>query len=201
MDSKEIRDILVSWIVLSFAFMFLLGNISLANPGSFGTITLGMFAMYLFIVAVSFLSHELGHRQVARMYGFKANFEMWPAGVILAVISSLLGFLIAAPGAVVIRPGKVFTGGRKKLNEIGLKISISGILINIFFGIIFGIALLFTAPGMIQNTLGIASFINFWLAIFNLLPIPPLDGSKVFYYNRAVWAVAFVAAILLLLFL
>ena len=136
MEKKETRDILISWIVLSVAFMLLLENINIYNLSSFGKVSVSLLAMYFFIVAVSFLSHELGHRQVARRYGFKANFEMWPMGVVLALVSSLFGFLVAAPGAVVIRPGgSAFMGGRKKLHEIGLKISISGILINMILGL------------------------------------------------------------------
>jgi Zn-dependent protease len=198
MERKEITDILISWAVLSVAFMLLLEGVNIYNIGSFGSITLTVFAMYFFIVVVSFLSHEFGHRQVARHYGFRANFEMWPAGVILALISSFIGFLIAAPGAVVIRPGgKAFMGGRKKLNEIGLKISISGILINIVLGVIFALIAFYLGSGSaFYKTLGIAASINLWLAIFNLLPIPPLDGSKVRHYNKFVWVATFAIAII-----
>jgi len=199
MERKEAKDILVSWIVLSIAFMFLLEQVNIYNVGSFGKITLTVFVMYFFIVAVSFLSHEFGHRQVARFYGFRANFEMWPAGVVLALISSFIGFLIAAPGAVVIRPGgSAFMGGRKKLNEIGLKISISGILINILLGIMFALIAIYVGPAsVLYKTLGIAASINLWLAVFNLLPIPPLDGSKVLHYNKFAWVATFAVAILL----
>lgn len=192
MEQKEISDVIISWFALSVAFMFLFEGVRI--PAMYSLL------MYLFIVAVSFLSHEFGHRQVARMYGFKANYEMWPFGVALAVLTSMVGFLFAAPGAVVIRPGRsAFMGGRRKLNEIGLKISISGILINIALGIVFALAALYLGAGSVfYKTLGTASGINIWLAIFNLLPIPPLDGSKVLYYNKVVWVAAFVIALALL---
>jgi len=33
--------------------------------------------------------------------------------------------------------------------------------------------------------------INFYLALFNLLPVFVLDGAKVFAWNKAVWAALF----------
>ncbi|TLZ55689.1 MAG: hypothetical protein E6K17_05280, partial [Methanobacteriota archaeon] len=37
-----------------------------------------------------------------------------------------------------------------------------------------------------------SAYINAFLGVFNMLPIPPLDGSKVFRWNVAIWAVAIV---------
>lgn len=205
MEAKEIRDILISWFVLSVAFMLLIEGISVYNPSSFSNISLDILVMYLFVVAVSFISHEMGHRQTARYYGFKANFEMWPFGVVFALVSPLISppflrFLFAAPGAVVIRQGGSFMGGRKKLNEIGLKISVSGIAINLILGFVLLVVYYTTGGiGVIvagEDILQLASQINFFLAFFNLLPIPPLDGSKVFFYNRKVWTVAFAIAVI-----
>ncbi|MBN2094881.1 MAG: metalloprotease [Candidatus Aenigmarchaeota archaeon] len=193
MKHKEIKDILISWVALSIAFMLLFNGITLFTLGNLAGISLNVLLTFLFLVAVSFLSHEFGHRQVARRYGFQANYEMWPVGVILAVFSSLFGFLIAAPGAVVIRHGGAFLASRKKLNDISLKISISGIAVNLALGILFAVASFFAFPDMFR----LAASINFWLAFFNLLPIAPLDGSKVLYYSKKVWAIFFALSIIL----
>jgi Zn-dependent protease len=41
--------------------------------------------------------------------------------------------------------------------------------------------------------------VNAWIAFFNLLPIPPLDGSKVLHWKFGGWAFFFVLAIILLI--
>lgn len=60
-------------------------------------------------------------------------------------------------------------------------VSIAGPLSNIFSAIIFGTILHFIPINhFIYNILYSLIEINIILAVFNLLPIPPLDGSKVF---------------------
>ena len=37
--------------------------------------------------------------------------------------------------------------------------------------------------------------VNSWLAIFNLIPMGPLDGTKIFRWNRKVWMIALAVCI------
>lgn len=61
---------------------------------------------------------------------------------------------------------------------------VSNIVLAILFGILLRIGLAgeanWASPGFIQITSMIV-FINILLAIFNLVPIPPLDGSKILF--------------------
>ncbi|RUM92851.1 MAG: site-2 protease family protein, partial [Thermodesulfatator sp.] len=66
------------------------------------------------------------------------------------------------------------------------------------------IALLFypvSQFGGILRLIGYMGFkINAWLAAFNLLPLPPLDGWKVFSYSLKAWiALMAIAALMVLL--
>ena len=74
----------------------------------------------------------------------------------------------------------------KKKTDI-LLVSLAGPLTN------FVVALLIALIGLVVRLVGVsnidvfrffyyASFINIWLGIFNLIPIPPLDGSHVLEY-------------------
>jgi len=65
-------------------------------------------------------------------------------------------------------------------------VAIAGPLSNISLAVIFGLIIrLMSGYGLLSATfLGLAGFvvmINITLAIFNLVPIPPLDGSKILF--------------------
>ncbi len=50
--------------------------------------------------------------------------------------------------------------------------------------------LLFYAAGYL------GSYFNFFLALFNMLPIFVLDGAKVFRWNKLLWAAVFVPLVI-----
>ncbi len=174
-DGEEIRDIIISTIALGVIFS--IGNgLSLANV-SFITA----------IVALSFIPHELAHKFAAMHYKCFARYEMWRSGLIIALLLAVAtngNFVFAAPGAVVIY---TVYQNRYGLRHIVLSprqngiISTAGPLTNIAIALLFGIfAPQFFLTKSIVN-------INLFLAMFNLLPIPPLDGSKVFHWSMLVW--------------
>ncbi len=180
-SKTEVRDIIIATLVLAFAFSRTIELFPFSfNPSGF--------LPSLLIVGLGFILHELAHKFVAQKYGFFAEFRMWTMGLLLAVAGSFIGFIFAAPGAVYIAPtlkGKfAFTVHRITSRENGL-ISVAGALVNIAIAGGF-FALSFLYPGLKDFALQGTS-INFFLAAFNLLPIPPLDGSKVFGWNKLVW--------------
>jgi Zn-dependent protease len=60
-----------------------------------------------------------------------------------------------------------------------ITVGISGPLSNIFLGIIFALLYKLFPSSILSGYLRMGSYINFILAFFNLIPIPPLDGSRV----------------------
>ena len=102
MDSRELKDMAIAAAALSLAFFILLSRNSILS----GKIIIGSLLLNAGIAVVSvatgFILHELAHRFVSRKFGCHAEFRLWNLGLLLAVFTSLMGFLFAAPGAVYI---------------------------------------------------------------------------------------------------
>ncbi|MBI3051950.1 hypothetical protein HYY74_05850 [Candidatus Woesearchaeota archaeon] len=169
----ELSQLFRAWFAIALAFGILLNGGFALTPKFFFLVVVAAFT-----VGLGFLLHELAHKAVAVRYGCWAEFRSFDSMLVLAVLMSFFGFILAAPGAV-------FIQGRVSVSRNGL-ISAVGPLTNLFLGIVF-LLLSFVLSG----SLGIIAFyglmINSWLAIFNLLPILGLDGTKVFRWNKLVY--------------
>ena len=99
MRAKEFRDIVISALVLGLAFgIALSGGFRAFQQPSILVLVIGM---ALVAVSVGFVFHEMGHRLIARRFGYFAEYSMWPMGLMIASGFSLFGFVFAAPGAFV----------------------------------------------------------------------------------------------------
>ncbi|SMD31532.1 zinc metalloprotease [Picrophilus oshimae] len=180
---NESRDIAAALLIMTLAFFILLNGL-----GFYGLLSLIYLAIAFLVVVTAFLFHELAHRAVARRLGAVAFFKLWPIGAFLALITSLFHFLFAAPGAV------EFAGVYD--NESQGKIALAGPATNIIIGIITYILSIFSL-GIVHYVLYYVGALNLWFALFNMIPIPPLDGSKVFYWKGSIFAGVFVFTIIM----
>jgi len=203
MERKELRDIAIASIVLGIAFagFFTRGGI-LGLIGNPSLVPKALIIAFV-IVPISFVAHEMGHRYLARKYHCYAEFKMWTLGLVLALITGLTGFILfAAPGAVYIHQRMDYWGNRIPLTvkKNGL-ISLIGPAINLVLAILFYSLFFVLSPtGLLSEIINIGFRMNLILAMFNMVPFPPLDGSKVFAWNKAVWGVFFIPLAILLFF-
>lgn len=186
----ELRDMAISVAALSLAFTI----IYCRTPGffspDFAINAICWFLASVVIVSVCFLLHEFGHKFAAQRYGAWAEYRMSPQGLALSVACSFFGFLVAAPGAV-------YINGYIDDRRNGI-ISIAGPAVNLVLGSIF-IVLAFATDGRIGDMFYLLAHFNAFLAAFNMIPVPPLDGSKILKWNPAVYGIAAVFAVALLL--
>lgn len=159
-----------------------------------------LFTIIFFTTGIGFILHELAHKFAAQRFGIYAAYRAWPAGLLLMLLFPLLGlrFVFAAPGATYI------FAYRLSRRQNGL-VSLAGPLTNallaaaffvaafLYFGLGLPNILLVRLPAPLGAFSAVEFFltgaaINMWLGFFNLLPIYPLDGSKVLAWNWMVWA-------------
>ena len=150
--------------------------------------------MMLAVFIPSLVLHEFAHAITATALGDPtprwegrltlnplAHFDIF--GAIMIIMTMVTGFGIGWA-----RPVGVDPRNFKKPARDMVLVAIAGPLSNILLAMVFGLILRFMLMSNYNLSPGLAIFlplgtlINLSLAFFNLLPIPPLDGSRVLRY-------------------
>lgn len=190
LSQREVRDLVISTVGLGLAFTILFFGDS--RPDFLLTREfLPAFAAATALAAVSFIPHEISHRVSARATKCYAEYRMWTPGVIIAVLSSFLGVVFAAPGGVEMHTRRAERYGhwesKLTVKDVGL-VAALGPLMNIMIAVIFAfLADAFTITLQGHNLLVLGIHLNAFLAVFNMLPFHPLDGYKVLRWNTPLW--------------
>ena len=186
-EKEQLRES-IGFLTLAFALALSNGLFAvIENPNVLITTLPLAFAA----VMTGFLLHELAHKWMAQQYGCWAEYRGNKNGLYFALAMSAFGFLLAAPGAVMV-------SGRITDRQNGI-IAAVGPLTNITIAIVALPIYIFTAGLDWPITLlgELARFIvviNLILGGFNMIPIQPLDGSKVMMWSKSAY-LGIVAAI------
>lgn len=151
---------------------------------------------FIFIIAILILSvviHEVSHGYVAEMLGdptarlagrltLNPLKHLDPLGSVIIpaiLVLSNASFLIGWAKPVPYNPYNLRKG---KWGEV--LVAGAGPMVNIALAILFGILIrIGGAYGLVSTSFielaSVVVYINILLALFNLIPIPPLDGSKI----------------------
>ena len=137
-----------------------------------------------------FMAHELAHKMTAKHFGLWAEFRLNTIGMALTLIS------VFSPLIKIVSPGAVMISGIADKKIVG-KISLSGPLTNIIISSLLFIIAYLLPEGLSRIMLLRGAILSAWISAFNLIPIGIFDGSKVFWWNKPVWAAAFIISIIL----
>ncbi len=143
------------------------------------------------ILIFSVILHELSHGYMALFFGdptakLAGRLTLNPISHIDPIGSILI------PAILALTPGGLIFGWAKPVpyNPYNLRnqkwgeamVALAGPVSNLFIALAFGLFIRFSGIFLSSSVIEIMSiivFINILLAFFNLIPIPPLDGSKV----------------------
>lgn len=140
----------------------------------------------------AFVLHELGHKFTAQHFGYWSEFRASFVGLAMA-----LGFAFAF-GIPAAAPGATWHNAHSKRDQG--KISAAGPLVN--YIVAFAAFPFTVAKGASSSLEGqLASIVMAFsaiLALFNLIPLGPLDGRKVLSWNPVVWVLMVTVGILII---
>jgi Zn-dependent protease len=142
-----------------------------------------LFSMTLHEAMHAFVGYWLGD-DTAKLQG---RLTLNPIKHIDPFLTLLLPLILALMGGPIFGGAKPvpFNPDRVRYDEWGAAlIAIAGPLTNLVIAfVVFGIYVVIGTPqdGLLSSILTTAVFVNLGFFIFNILPIPPLDGSRVLY--------------------
>lgn len=143
------------------------------------------------ILILSVIIHEISHGYMADRLGdptarLQGRLTLNPikhidpiGSIVVPLITSLAGFTFGWAKPVPYNPYNL-----KNKRQGEFLIAAAGPLSNLAIALAFGTIIRFTVAGEMTPFIQIASYIviiNIILAVFNLIPIPPLDGSKLLF--------------------
>jgi Zn-dependent protease len=143
---------------------------------------------YILGAGLVLIVHELVHNFTAHRYGVESEFRIAPVGLLSVAITSLIF------GTVFAVPGETILYGNATEDQRG-KIALAGPLASFVMAILFWLA---SGLGGFVGSIGLAGFaVAFVMAVYEMLPIRPMDGKEVRSWSRRAWCLYFIPVFLL----
>ncbi len=198
----ELRGLVIAILVIAFIISF-----KEWGTASFD-LAAGLYNLFnaILIVALSILVHDAGQRIWALAIGYRLEFKMWGFGLLIALIIAFLNngkipyLWIVVPGGFMLHhlAGHRLGFFRYGINYFGqAMVALAGPLFTFMLIILLRVLNVFSSNPLLDK----AIIFNVIYMIINLLPIPPLDGSKIYFGSRMLYAFtvpAMIVAIILI---
>ncbi len=147
----------------------------------------------IIILILSVVAHELAHGLVAYQIGdptakYAGRLTLNPLKHLDPIGSVILPLFLVLFGSPILfgwaKPVPVNPYNFRDQKYGSFKVALAGPAVNLIIAVFFGLILRFTPHyflGPIADMFEYIVYINILLAVFNLIPIPPLDGSHIFF--------------------
>ena len=185
-NPHELKGFAISIIAIAFVVSFKeWGNSSF-------DFLVGLFNFFnaVLIVALSMLVHDAGQRIWGLSIGYKIEFRMWSFGIVASLVMAFLSngnlWLIIPSGFMLHHlAGHRLGWFRYDVNYFAqAMIALAGTLFTLTLIIFLKMLSAFSSSMLLEK----AIMFNVVYAITSLLPIPPLDGSKIYFGSRMLYA-------------
>ncbi|MBW2975560.1 hypothetical protein KY366_07605 [Candidatus Woesearchaeota archaeon] len=197
---SELRDFIITILILSFIISF-----KEWGREEFNLIT-GLFNWFnaALIVTLVFIIYNFAQRLAGWSVGYNAEYKIWVTGILISLIFVFLSkgkIWVFLPGGILVHhlAGHRIGHFRYEINyfQNGM-IAVAGTVSLITIAAVFKIVNAFMYSYLLDKLIAFCIV----LAIYDILPIPPLSGSRLFFGSRMTYAFMFsviIAASVLLL--
>jgi len=193
LEKSEKKGLILTLVVLAFIFSFRSWGIEKFDAA------LGFknFFLTLLFVAIALAVRELTQRTIAVWLGYRAQYKAWLLGLVIGLVVTFVSngrLIFLAPGILLLthlethRLGKAFYAFTMK--HYGW-IAMSAPVANMLLAVIMKSLYLLTGVLAFKTMMTI----NIWIALFDIVPIPPYNGSHTFFGSRYVYVFVFGAVI------
>ena len=189
---KEVLWLAVSVLIMTFIFSFNDGADEFNGSQYFLNILLGMIA-----IVVAVVIHEIAHRIAAANLGYRVEYKPFFIGLVAGLVLTIM-----SNGYVIFLAYSSFYLDIMEKHRLGYfrhylgyfdngKVAVVGPLANLLAAIVFK-----TFAFMPEALVSKLVLVNALFAIYNILPIPPLDGAHVMFAARTLYPFIMFAVII-----
>ncbi|MBI2647303.1 hypothetical protein HYW99_02395 [Candidatus Woesearchaeota archaeon] len=184
--THELRGLLISIFVIAFIISFKEWGTTIFDW------SVGLYNLFnaVLIVTLSILIHDAGQRLWGLAIGYRIEYRMWSFGLLIALILAFVSngnIWLIVPGGFIIHhlAGSRLGWFRYGINYFGqAMVALAGPLFTLMLIIILKMLSIFSVNLLIYKAIKF----NVIYAITSMLPIPPLDGSKIYFGSRMLYA-------------
>jgi Zn-dependent protease len=147
-------------------------------------------AIFIIVAGFALTLHDLAHRYMAWKHNVTSEYQVWWLGSIIMFITSVAFYTVyASPSRFRLdKQADLSSKERALIHGMGPLTS---------FIVFLAFALLVTSDGSVMKIGILACSINLLIATYGMMPFDPMDGKKVYEWNRWVWLVTFIPLIML----